>query len=319
MASQCVIKLPLIHSLKVLPLFMWTMLPLMVLFSLPLASSMAVHNVISTHWLHDELVLARYLPSLYSAIRRAVVIFACLCSATYALFVFYLAPSSYLIGKQLLIHVAQEQFLQLDAHKFHTPYHGITFFFKEKTRLNDIPIFHSLLLVFATKHDEYYFFTASRGMFSNNTLVLYDGTLSSVLRGAMHTASFDETSIDVLKLISKDQEQAQRVSSKFLSLNQLLVSQSQERTIWAELHKRLAQTVWQLLLPIMLFCIAWGLRKTSLITTIVWSGGLYLLSYVAVIFGQSQSSSTMIALMILYGTPLCVVCGVWYHFLRRRR
>jgi len=313
-SANLLIRLPFIHSATAIPQIVISMLPLMVLFSLPLASGMAVHAVIASHRLRDELLPALFLPSLAQAIKRSVLIFSSCCVLMYGVFVFYLAPASYQNGKALLVSVAKEHFLQLEPHKFHTPYSGITFFFKSKRFEVKNPVFCSLLLIFTTKHNERYFFTAERGSFVNNTLILYNGTLHTIAQNHFHSATFAETEIDVLKLISKEQQSLQRISPKFLSLNQLLALQAEDKGAYIELAKRFAQTLWQFLLPLILFFIAWGSAKTSFVATLMSSGGLYIFSYIAIIFGQSCGDSTILSLMVLYGIPLMITFAAWYFF-----
>ena len=313
------IRLPFIHSISVIPLVAWTMLPLVALFALPLASSLAVCTTLMTHTSYDELLALSFLRPARHALYKALIIFSLLCCAAYGLLVFELVPQSYRAGKELLLKVAREHLVRLEPNKFHAPFPSFNFFFKEKMQRDNNTLFGTLFLVFTPKKntDEQYFFTAREGFFKNTTLILYDGSVYTFKNRRFHVASFKQTEIALHQFLNPDNNALQLSGIKFLTWRPLLALYSQDHGAFAEIHKRLAQVVWQAALPILGFMSVVLMHVHTLLSCIVLCGGLYLLSYVVIVFAQAFASP-LLMLLFLY-LPLVVLLALGLYLYKKRR
>jgi hypothetical protein len=314
------LRLPLIHDALTIPMVLWTMLPLMGLFSLPLASSLAVSFSITKHRIGDEFLLLSMLAPARRALVKAVVLFAFMCSAFYALLVFQFAPQSYRLGKQLLFKVAREHLLTLEPNKFHTPFSSFTFFFKKKNHEhNQKASFDTLFLVYSSskRPQERFFFTAQKGFLAHDKLILSNGSMYTFQSGKIHTATFGTMDIDLQRFLENEKESQRLSGLKFFTLKRLLSSWKTEKEAYIEFHKRIAQSLWQFLFPVLAFFGASVLGFNSLLASVLLSGICFLTSYVLIALGQAYYYSLPLALALFY-IPLILFFIIGLVFYRKK-
>lgn len=313
------IRLPVIQSFSAIPILILTMLPLMALFSLPLASSLAVYATIVQHGIGDELIMLTFLKNSRRALHTAALLFSLFCGALYMTFVFQLAPQSYRLGKQMLFALATEHLLQLEPNKFHNPFGGCTFFFKKKGWTSQKePIFTTLFLAFTNKDKKgHYFFSAEQGVLKNNRLLLMNGAIHTRQDGRYHVATFQDMSIDLNKLINKSKDTESLKGLKFLTLSNLLEAQKSQKDAILELHKRFAQILWQILLPLLALFLTQIARRQTILSGLITTGSLYLLSYVLLALGQAYHQHLALALTIFYlPIILLFILGGYFYYKR---
>jgi lipopolysaccharide export LptBFGC system permease protein LptF len=305
------VRLPVIQNLTAIPQLVLMMLPLVALFSLPIASGLSVYTTLIQHKIRDELLLLAFLKPASRALYKAVIAFALLCGLLYAALVFQFAPQSYKLGKQLIINVAKEHFLQLEPNKFHTPFPGVTFFFKTKvTAPGTTPRYTTMFLVYAPARDEQYFFTAQEGFFDADTLVLHNGSMHTIKAGRFHAANFRQMEIDFRSLLAREERDHQLVGLKFITFKRLYALQGNDQEAFVELHKRYAQILWLIVFPFLAFFGALVIRRSSLIVGVALCGGFYLMSYVLLALGQFFYDQPVCALLCFYGPILMITVGL---------
>jgi len=314
------IRLPFIRDHSSIPLIIITMLPVVTVFSLPLSSMLAVATTIAQHTAYNECLIFALLKPTRQALLRAIVIFSVLCTIVYACVVFQFAPQSYHKGKQLLFKIAQEQLLKLEPNKFHTPFSSFTFFFKKKENIaKDTQRFTTLFLVLWPKRnkDERFFFTAQQGILKREMLSLYNGSIYTSKHNRFHTATFTQTDIDIHRLIETEKGRPQLTNLKFQTWDRLWRLRNTEKESLLEFHKRIAQSLWQLALPVLAFILMSIGGFVSFLSSILTCGVLYLFSYICVAYAQSYHDSVGLTLFFLY-VPLLVLVLLGFGVYRKR-
>jgi lipopolysaccharide export LptBFGC system permease protein LptF len=330
-SSDLFMRLPLIASVKTVPLIFWTMLPMMTLFSLPISSCLAIQTSLGELMIEDELMMVRFLRPARIALHRAVGLFAIVMVALYALLIFEWAPQSYLRGKKLLVTVAKEHFYQLEPNKFHTPFAGVSCFFKRKVfdPVSNVPSFSQFFLSFNKKHGpvdtskneskhELLLFTAQYAILSDNKLLLKHGSVHTINKSKHYVATFDQTELSLQPFLTYEKLQAKLKHVKYATLEQLssLYYVSPEAAF--ELHKRIAQILWQFIFPFLaLFGIfLLGRKKSNLLLGVVFSGLLYFISYVFCAVAQGFLQHFFVAVLLLYLPIILLFLIAWCLYKR---
>jgi lipopolysaccharide export LptBFGC system permease protein LptF len=306
------VRLPVMQNLLAIPQLVLMMLPLVAMFSLPIASGLGVYTTLMQHKTRDDLLLLAYLKPASRALYKAVIAFTLLCGLLYAALVFQFAPQSYRLGKQLIVNVAKEHFLQLEPNKFHTPFPGLTFFFKTKLAATQVaaPRYTTMFLVYAPGKDERYFFTAQEGFFAADTLVLHNGSMHTIKGGRFHAANFHQMEIDFRSLLAREERNPQLAGLKFTTFKHLYALKDNDQEAFVELHKRFAQILWLMLFPFLALCGALVMRRSSLIAGVALCGSFYLVSYVLLALGQFFYDQPVCALLCFYGPILMIILGL---------
>ncbi len=313
------LRLPFIANAGTIPLLVLTMLPLMTLFSLPLSASMAVATIRSQLVVHQEFLVLSFFKNARQALIKTIVAFSFIITLVYILLVFQLAPQSYQKGKQLLIKAAQERLLTLEPNKFHTPFSSLTFFFRGKDKRDtQNPIFTKLFLIFipSREKNERYFFTADRGWMLHDCLFLQNGSMYTFKGGHFHTATFQQTEIDFQRFIDAEKQKPQLSNFKFFTWDKLLASWKTEREAYIEFHKRIGQSLWQFISPLLVFFSAGALGITSLVANVVVCGSVYICSYVLLAGAQTQGIALWLVLMLIYLPLFFAAIYCYYRYTR---
>jgi len=321
-SSDLFMRLPLIASAKTAPLIFWTMLPMITLFSLPISSCLAIQTSLGELMIEDELMMVRFLKPVRVALHGAVGIFSTIIVILYAQLIFEWAPQSYLQGKKLLVTVAKEHFYQLEANKFHTPFAGVSCFFKKKVfdPVSKAPSFSQFFLSFNKKHEvkngsnipkqeskyDLLLFMAQQAILSDNKLILTHGSVHTINNNKHYVATFDQTELNLQQFLKYEKLQAKLKHVKYATLEQLTALYYVNQEAAFELHKRIVQVLWQFLFPFFaLFGIfLLGRKKSNLLLGVAFSGLLYFLSYVCSAIAQGFIKHFIIALVLLYGLLL---------------
>jgi len=297
------------------------MLPLMTVFSMPIAAGLAVQLTIGSHFIGDEILFFKFSNAAYKALVKAIFIFALSLSVVYVPLVFDWAPRSYLVGKKLLLKLAQEKFFQVEANKFHSLFGRFTFFFKSKSVDSaGAYTFHDILLIVHPKDVEKVIFSAKEGVFVNNAMLLKHGSISTEKSGKSHFASFDQTEFNFNSVIKSEDAEGGLKHMKFCSWKKLLNLKSGSNEANIEWNKRLAQVIWFLLFPFLAFLIifTFGKTKSNLMLSLVSSSLLFLILYISTSIAQLFISSFFLALVCLYLPLLFLTSILFFRSLRQR-
>jgi len=284
----------------------FVMLPLMAIYAMPLSAGIAVQKVVGDLLVEDELLVIDFFRPARRALICATVAFSLILTIIYAPLVFDFAPQSYLRGKRILLNLAKQQFSHLEPQKFHSPYPGLTFFFKEKKDEHVEPRFYNLFLAFHSK-DERYIFTANQGYFQQNKILMIDGSVHTICTDKRYTAVFKETTINLDKILNLEKNDKTMNVLKFWNIKKLLSMLKDNDDAVFELIKRLAQFLWLLLFPFLaLYSIfILGRKKSNMLVAVITSGVLFLISYISIALAQVVSNSLIFSLLFLY-LPLAI-------------
>jgi len=325
-SSDLFMRLPLIASAKTVPLIFWTMLPMMTLFSLPISSCLAIQTSLGELMIEDELTMVRFLKSARRALHISVGIFALVMVGMYTLLIFEWAPQSYLHGKKLLVTVAKEHFYQLEPNKFHTPFTGVSCYFKKKVFNPEKsgpsgPLFSQFFLSFSKKHDtkqELLLFTAQEAVLSDTTLMLKNGSVCTINNNKNYVATFDQTELSLQPFLKYEKLQEKLKHVKYATFEQLTMLYNVNTEAAFELHKRIAQILWQLIFPFLaLFGIfLLGRKKSNLLLGVVFSGLLYFVSYICSALAQGFLEHFFLAVLVLYIPIVIVFLITWVLYKR---
>jgi len=315
------------------------MLPFLSLFAFPLSSGLAVHLAIGDLLINDELLILQYLKKARAQVYKALIVFTLFLVTIYVPLVLYWAPQSYLMGKRLIISLAQQQLSSLEPQKFHSVFPGFTLLFSQKFTTNTIPQCKNIFLVLTNKNNERYFFTAQKGFFYPDKLLLQNGSILTVRSGRYYNAIFAQTDINIKKLLGLTHDEARLKNLKFCTIKELLnLSGKRNRPvgslvsdnnitglrpaillsegnyvsksdIYYELLKRGAYIFWLILFPFLAFwsIIIWGQKKSNIITSAIICGVLFLIFYVTIgISFYFWNLYWALGILLLYGVPACI-------------
>lgn len=284
------------------------LVPFMAIFAIPLVSGLAVHVTVGNLMVNDELLLVQFFSSAHRTLWTAALVFALMMVTLFVPLTFYWAPQSYWAGKRALLQVAKKQFNQFEPGKFHTPFAGVTFFFKQKHVEKNIPHYDMLFLAFNGKHGERYFFTAKQGLLNNNCLYLLHGSIYTVAVGKHYFATFEQTEVNLSKIFDLEKDLLQGHQAKFLSMDELWKTRKNQEADY-EFHKRLAQILWLFLFPFLALMnvLSRGGRKSNLLLSVAFNGLLFLISYISLSLAHVLWAQFWLALALMYGTMGLVV------------
>lgn len=319
-AGNAFVRLPMIASWSSFGYVFFALIPLMAIFALPLAAGLAVHTTVGNLMIEDELLIIRFFSAAQRTLWAAVLVFSLIVASVYIPLTCYWAPQSYWAGKRVLLQLAKQQFHEFDAGKFHTPFTGATFFFKQKHLEKKIVHYDMIFLAFNGKRGERYFFTAQHGAMKNNCLYLSNGSIYTVTVGQHYFATFEQTEIHLSRLFDLEKELSQGKQAKFLSMNDLWATKDDQEAYY-EFHKRIAQMIWLLLFPFLalMHVLVGAGRRSSWLRGVTFNGIVFLLSYVSLSFAHALWSHESLAFLLIYGIMGLVFGVVVYRFLKPQR
>lgn len=317
--SDLFVRMPIISNVYIIPHLMLAMLPLVALFAIPLASSLAVQTVIGDLCVDDNLLLLSFFTSARASLYKSVLLFTLSIQVFFVPLIFFWAPQSYEIGKKMLISFARDHLLQLEPHVFHTPLEGITFYFENKTQLDQGgQMFHHLLLVMSTKQKERYFFSAKTGRLDKDCLLMNHGSMLIQSEKRSYSARFFQSSIDFDQLVDHEKTRSGLKGYKFSTLPQLIQSLPNNKDATFELYKRCAQIIWQLFLPFLalLSIFLWISQRRSggLLPGILMSGSLFFLQYAMLTLAQAMSNYVILSTGVLYAPSLVLLFILYWRY-----
>lgn len=313
------IKVSMLSSFDAVWFVFVALIPLMSIFAFPIAAGLAVHSTVGSLLVNDELLVVRFFCSAKRSLWGAALFFSFAITLLYVPLTFYWAPQSYWVGKRALLHLAKRQFFQCDAGKFYSPYPGITFFFKQKSIKQNVPYYSSLFLTCNNKPSERYLFTAQQGFFKNNCLHLLRGSVYTIAPDKHYFALFERTEINLSKIFNLEKDLLQGNQARFLSMHDLFKINDKKEASY-EFHKRLAQIFWLLLFPLLALMnvLIFGRNKSNLLLGVVFTGMLFLVSYVSMSFAHVIWGRFGAALL-LYGVIAGIFAVMLTLYLRKFR
>lgn len=309
LSCNLVTKLPVVYTFSTIPVLIWLLLPVMALFALPLAASMAVFSVVASHKIYDELLMLDFLPPARRALRRAGLLFALGTGLIYAILALCIAPNSYLASKKVLITAVKDQLVQLEPGIFHQPLPMVSFFVQEKhyDQVLHSTVFTNLMLVITQRSGEWLLFTAHQGFFYQGSLALCRGRLVALQGKQVHAAAFQRTYVNLESYVGPGEQVKGLSGAKFQTISGLLGIYSSNHEAYFELHKRFAQTLWHIILVLLALVLAYLLQQSSLLASICWCGSIFLFSYIMVALGQTLQHVPILALALLYGPAVAAM------------
>lgn len=311
-ASNLVLRIQMIFTPEGFFQIFMVMLPLMAIYAVPLSAAIAVQIVIGQLLVEDELLIVNFFKSAYKALCAAVLTFSLILTIFYAPLVFEFAPKSYLLGKKIILELAKKQFYNLEPQKFHSPYPGFTFFFKEKIYNGEVPTFKTIFLAFNNKQNEQFIFTAREGYFQNDNIFLLDGSVCTISLDKRYNAVFKESNINTEKILNIEKDSKTLNMTKFWNVRQLFKKLQQDIDVMWEFLKRVVQILWLFLFPLlgMCFILKFGKKKSNLLIAVSTSGLLFLFSYISIAIAQALINNFIMSVLALFVPILIVIAFV---------
>ncbi len=316
-SGDVLLRLAVLPSFFTIPFVFYYMLPTIMLYAIPLASSMAVLIPLGTLFNQNELLLFRFLHKARLKLYFALLCFGASLALCFTPLVLHLAPKSYWRAKHYLVNSVKEQFAHLQPRKFHTLLPFFTFFFKTKEIQKEgaFPVFHDVLLL-VKDHDSSYLITARTCFLRDTKLIVVKGTLQNYMHDKWYVGEFEETELDLNRLLVSDKKDSLKLN-KFLTVAEL--RRKSDNKAWVELHKRIVQILWILVIP----CISFWLfifactYKSSLFISILISGGLFLYSLISMNTALASSQNYSVALLLLYASCIFAIALSYLVYKRK--
>ncbi len=282
------------------------MLPMILQYVIPIASGASVYLMIGEFVQKQEILMLYLLRKAQWSLAKAVILFSLVIAIAYSLLIFTWVPRSYSYGKEALMKLAQQQFLYYQPNYVHEPMPGLCLIFQHKRVLSASQVqLENLFLSFKNKQEMYYF-TAQQGYVTDTMFLLKHGSLLYQAGKEYYYSSFEDTSFDIKKLIhSYGSQEKNKLPMRYLSW---------EHVTSIELHKRLAQVLWQFLLPLIIFLGSFFLktRKNVMLEAFFLSGFIFLLMYIFLMIGQMIGGKS--GLVFFYLPQILISCFCVYRY-----
>jgi len=300
-------------SLHLLKLFGF-MLPLVCVFAFPIAGALAVGITVGHLFAQGESVLLHFFPHAGRSCKRAVVFFSLCLAIVYAPLIFVWSPGGYWAGKRFLIQAAQQQIENLPSQKFHQIASKCTIYFKGKEKTGEgYARFNGILLRATEKgtgHSEMkkYLVTAHHAILQKGVMTFFDGTLYNNSIRNHCIATFKEMVVEFEKIFFHEIEGRHQKPTKFMLFGELVEAYKKDGGAFKEMHKRIAQLLWILLIPLIMF---WGMmilakEKSNLLLGVILGGSLFLFSYISLNMAYIFKGDGLLPIAVLYGIPVAV-------------
>ncbi len=292
-------------------------LPVISLFALPIAASLAVQTQMGAWQESSAIILFRSLAGMQRMLRRSLLFFSCTLGLCYLPLVFDIAPRSASASRNIVLHFAKDHLRKLEPHVPHQLGSGSLVFFHEKSERGDALAFKKILIRFRDGHGSHVV-SAQEGVMHDDRLYLRNGTMHSDT-GKHLSASFGSMHLDLDRFFPAP-EGAKQDKASHLSFKQLWGGMFSDSKVTLEFHTRLVRLLWLLLFPFLALAgVLWFGREgqSGLAQSIAWSAGLFLVSYLIISVASACASSPLLAYPLLYGGS----GAVWLCILRlgRRR
>jgi len=322
-ASNLFLRLPVISSVKTIPKIFFLMLPLMSQFAIPIALSLSIQLSLGSMYVEQEILSVYYFSKVKKVLFRSIFVFTIIVLLFYIPIVMNFAPKSYRKGKQLILNLAKEHFSNLSANKFHTLSSNFTIFFKHQIKNQNNLEFSKLLLLFREKNGQQYIVNANNGYLTNEILILKDGFIQNISSNSSYISNFEKTEINLKPFLNYDSNNIGIQDLKFFTLKELSnnlnnnnIEFNNKNNYFIEIHKRIAQILWLLLIPfISLFLIMlFAKNKSNLLISIFFSGLLFLSSYILLNTVKSLSCTKEIIILFYYLPPIIFLIISFYFY-----
>jgi len=303
------LRLHLIHSPSIIPLLAWSMLPVVTTFAFPFAATMAVCTQVSNLRQQQECLFIRISKRAQRAILCAVGLFSLSIALLYMPVVFYWAPYSYRQGKIMIANIAYQQISDLTPNKLHTPFPGAALYFKNREFTHKDPRLEHLFFSYTDKDEKQHIFTARYGLKKDNTFVLQNGAMVVGAFNQNNHVTFESCTLFLDQLIKK-QSPSLYSQTKYLSISQLFANVWLDSKALLDFHKRIAQQVWQFLLPFFAFYFFFFItaHASALVWGILFSGISFFVMYLSFMLANLTWTYPGISILFFYFVPmLCLV------------
>jgi len=316
--ADLLMRLSSVQSIAlVAPLFICA-LPVISLFAMPIAASLAVQTTIGQWQGESAEQLFRFFGGMRRELVRALAIFACSLGVLYLPLVFDLAPRSAKAARSMVLGFAKEHVKGLEPGTFHQLAPGSMVYFRAKeTGVDGSVLFKNILLHYADAKGRHTV-SAQEGYVAHDRLSLSHGSMHNQAHGKKLHVSFGRMHIDLDRLIGGQQQEPSK--SKPLRVGHPtwgeLFSQMGDGPVSVEFHARLVRLLWLLVFPFLALAgmLWWGARM-RLVGSIAWSCGLFLLSYILISLGRVLCNAPLLAGTVLYGSGGLIS---WFLFTRAR-
>jgi len=294
------------------------MLPFVCIFAIPIASCLAIGTTVGNIFAKDELLLFRFFPQARKKLQIAVWSFAVVLAVIFIPLLFQWAPQGYWQGKRFLLKAMHLQIEGLPPKQFHSIASRGTIFFRDKDQTaKGNTKFTNILLMMRQKNKKQYLVVATFGVLHQGFLELFDGTIYTNETQSHYIATFQSLEIDFERMFLDAENNALK-PVRFATFRELVKAKDKRDDSWKELHKRLAQILWQLLLPFLVFLsmMLWSRNRSNLLLSVLVSGGLFLGSYVSVNMAYFFLQRSLWSLVIFYGIPIGITSVLWLWYKR---
>lgn len=315
-ATNLFMRSATLPSAAAIPALFITMIPLMVIFSLPISSIMAVRTTLGSLMVRDELLFIFFSQRAQRHLLWAVAIFSLSVTFFFAPFVAIWAPQAYLKGKNLIIELAKNQLNELTPGMLHAPLPGLSFSYAHRGVCDHNPGFNKLFLAFNNGHN-HFIFTAEHGFLKNDMLILKNGSMNIVHGSAYHHAQFNECELSMYDLLDGNHEQTAPLQMKFLTVHQLFKLSPSNAHALIELLKRFSQLIWQFVFPLIAFfwMFIFPRPRGYLVRSLLFSGMLFLIMHLSCAIAHACSNSLSSVFMFLFVLPIGLLFGLFWRFL----
>ncbi len=312
--SDLLIRLTVLPSLSSVPKILALMLPLIAVLALPLATSLTISIVLGKLYEDSEVIMLYFLSRANRKLIKSIIIFSISIAIPYSYIVFEWAPKSYFRGKQFIVTLAKDRISQLESGVFHNLMSKGSIYFQQRYKDN----FKNILLIYR-KNNIKYIVSAKNGILTDTTFMLQNGTMTTNTNGKNYIATFATTELNMEKIFQEEVSGVASIDPKFLSTLELFKTFSFRKDVYIELQVRIAQVLWQILLPflvyfIMLFWCVIGVN--NLFVSILIASGNFLLSYMVIGIGKALAKQFVIISFILYFIPIIIL---FLLILKRKR
>ena len=291
-------------SIAFVPKIFMAAIPILSLFSLPVAACLAVQASVGSFLGDNSFLMFRFLGPLRKKFLVAAILFSLSLSVPVALLLFDFAPKGYEEAKRLTITLATEHMSALEAGRFHHLAKPLAIFFRQKKMQDDCTRFFDMVISYRLE-GSCSVICAKEARLSGQALKLSRGTVVTEHEGRELFSSFEEIFIDVERLLHTPgflPHVSSEVSPKSYRWSHLIEAMKSDEKAFVEFHSRFVYLLWQLLLPLLalFFVMRFGvLEHSNLLLSIFSSGVLALCMHF--ILGATKLAPGSLVVFLLYG------------------
>lgn len=302
-------------SWSLLPVLMASMLCFLLQYIMPFAACAAVQLALYEVYSATDDIITATSRRAVTVLYQAVMLFSISLLTVYVPLILFWAPQSYHRVKSLLVDIAKQQLAQCGPGLMHQPFSGVSFWYHDRWTDGSRQGFSRLIVALDSK-EQSLFFTARQGVIQGSQLVLADGECLISINHDLCLEQFTSLELDLEQFVTA----AQTIDADTTRFKPSNLLDSRKRAELIEGHKRIAQSLWQLLLPFLGFfsLFSWALHhRWGLIIALVSSGLWFIASYVTMLFAEGLVAMPMVALCIVYLPVITLGSMLIYRFLKR--